>query len=493
MISVLYQSIAMNVSQQRVHALKITKLKCLNNLEISFEDKSVTAILGPNGNGKSTILHALACCYSPITKGVISYRFSDFFLPNPHSQWQGSELKLTYSYRNNQKLFSDEERSYSKLVDRWKPIYDRRPKRDLFYIGIDKCVPLIESEKRRNGVSYTTNQLSGDLIDKLLRESSFIFNRKYTSFNEHNESQGKKYIGVESGGTCYSALSMSAGEQKVFHLLELVFKASKYSLILVDELDLLLHDDALRKLIEVLVQEAEKKKLQIICTTHREAVLDLSHILNVRHIHNTNEKTYCFNETKPDAIYRLTGKKKRQIEVFVEDKLSAAIVKKISGKLKLNKHIDIRVFGAASNCFTVLGGLLLKGEDCTDMLFVLDGDVYRTIGDREEQLKKVISGTDQLAKSKRNQALLQIRQLILPTGRNPERYLHELLLTFSDTDNEEFNEIIEASREIRVVGDNHRYIDNIVERLNYNRDTGISKIMDLLSMHDEWHEVYPIV
>jgi ABC-type cobalamin/Fe3+-siderophores transport system ATPase subunit len=55
----------MNRSQQRLKSIKIHYLKSINDLTISFEDKNVTAILGPNGNGKSTILHSIACVYKP--------------------------------------------------------------------------------------------------------------------------------------------------------------------------------------------------------------------------------------------------------------------------------------------------------------------------------------------------------------------------------------------------------------------------------------------
>ncbi len=47
-------------------------------------------------------------------------------------------------------------------------------------------------------------------------------------------------IGVESEGLAYSSLSMSAGEQKIFLILETILKADKNALILIDELDLLL-------------------------------------------------------------------------------------------------------------------------------------------------------------------------------------------------------------------------------------------------------------
>src|SRR5699024_5291771 len=120
-------------------------LKNLIDLEISFEGSQVTAILGPNGNGKSTILHALACAYSPSQKGE-NYKFSKFFLPNTDALWNESELSIIHSYRDDKKEYKKVNRGYKKTSVRWTPRYASRPEREIYYIGIDKCVPMIESE-----------------------------------------------------------------------------------------------------------------------------------------------------------------------------------------------------------------------------------------------------------------------------------------------------------------------------------------------------------
>lgn len=88
----------MAVSQQVLHLMKVKSLKNLKDLEISFEGSSVTAILGPNGNGKSTILHALACSFSPNEFGE-NYKFSWFFLPSTDALWNDSKLSIIHSFR----------------------------------------------------------------------------------------------------------------------------------------------------------------------------------------------------------------------------------------------------------------------------------------------------------------------------------------------------------------------------------------------------------
>lgn len=479
---------SMKISQQRLHELRINKLKNIKNFDISFEEKNITGILGPNGCGKSTILHALACCFQPSEEDRENYKFSDFFLPHPDALWKGSDLSITHTYRQESKLHKNIDQIYGKSEDRWKPIYKRRPTRNVCYFGVDNCVPLIEAEKRNVKINYETSKVSENIISTILDKASICLNRKYTGYNIHTPNSGNKktFIGVETDGIKYSALSMSAGEQKIFLLLEKIFKAEKYSLILIDELDLLLHNKAMKNLLEVISEIADKQNIQLIFTTHRESILELSSLINVRHVFDTKEKTLCFNDTKPDAINRLTGNQPRTLEVFVEDDLAATIVKKIASQLGITRHVSIERFGAAANCFTVLAGLLLKGETCENSIFVLDGDVYRTVEEQKQCIERVLTGDDSKAKSLRQNSLDKVKSFNLPEQYKPEQYIHTTISKINVDCNNEHQEIIEIAKEIIVVNNSHKYIDEIINRLDLDREIGLSKIVDLLSSTDVW-------
>jgi len=476
----------MALSQQKLHSLKVVTLKNLIDFEISFDGSPVTAILGPNGNGKSTVLHALACAFEPIKIGE-NYKFSSFFLPNTDALWNGSEMKIVHSFRDGKILHKENIREYKKTQVRWTPRYANRPKRDVFYIGIDKCVPMIESEKKQAKVNYSTRTVDEDVIVTILKKASFVLNRRYSTYNKHRAS-GKSFIGVEVDGLRYSALSMSAGEQKVFYILEKVFRAHKYSLILIDELDLLLHDKAMKNLVDVIHERAVEKGLQIVFTTHRESILELEGKVNIRHIVRKPKKTLCFNETKPDAINRLTGVQPKPLEVFVEDDLAATIVKKISAELRVARYVAVEKYGAAINCFTTVAGLLLGGEDCDSTIFVLDGDVYKTQDEKEDRVNKVITGHDDQAVEIRRSALSSIIEFSLPDDKKPEEYIHAMIIDSNETYNEEFNEIIEIARDIVVTDDSHKYVSEIIERLGWERNIGLSKIIDLIATSDEWDD-----
>jgi ABC-type lipoprotein export system ATPase subunit len=295
----------MPISQQVTHRLSIKKLKGITALdEIRFDEKPLTAILGPNGCGKSTILHALACCYKPVG-GVDqqNWQFRDFFTPTTDATWAGSSLEMVYSYRDGTTQYENVRTEYRKIADRWSPRYANRPERYLKFIGIKSCVPRIEEESYTSAINYQTEAHADAGL--IMAKMGSVFNRAYNELNLHRAHAGRQYPGLALLGTRYSALAMGAGEQRVLEILSAVFNAPKYSLILIDEIDLLLHTAALSQLIRILFQRATDKTLQIVFTTHRESVLEHKDMVSIKHIHTIGvepPKTYCFSNTKPDAL-----------------------------------------------------------------------------------------------------------------------------------------------------------------------------------------------
>jgi ABC-type dipeptide/oligopeptide/nickel transport system ATPase subunit len=218
------------VSQQYLKKVNFELLKNLKNVEIDFSGSRLTAIVGINGSGKSTVLHALACCYKPLNIDLnIDYKFSQFFTPTPNSIWQGSRLTMCHDYRIDRVFHENVSTVYSKISDRWSPKYERRPSRNIIYLGINSCVPTIEAEKQMSYISYSTTNLTDDISRQIKEKAGFVMNRDSSYYNLHTSSK-RSYIGVEHNNTSYSSLSMSAGEQRIFKIISEVFKAPKNSL-----------------------------------------------------------------------------------------------------------------------------------------------------------------------------------------------------------------------------------------------------------------------
>lgn len=470
--------------------LRITRLKNLVDVSIEFDERRLTAILGPNGFGKSTILHALAATFAPQNGKGDDNRYADFFPNTPHGFWSGTSFNVSHYFR----MGEDETKTavhVHKEISQWFPRANNRPIREVHFIGVSSAVPKIETYSTRTKVNYVTRPLTDNLSNEIRIKAGYIFNRDYTRYHANDISSKRRLIGVEYQGVNYSALSMGAGEQRVFGILSTVTAAEKYALILIDEIDLLLHTEALNRFFEVLNDYATDKKLQIIFTTHRESVLQFESFIAVRHLYQsptTPHKTFCFKETKPDAITRLTGQPKRPLSISCEDDVAAAIIEKVANQVGVRRFVELSQFGAADNCFTLIAALALGNQNLEDSIFVLDGDVYETNEAKLARIKKVLTGNEDGADERRQQALSHVRQFTSTANQSPEMRLHTMVKSVPTIGDAETDDVIDAANAIGAVQDNHDLIFNLITRLGCDREIGLNRIVSVASRSAAWSE-----
>lgn len=486
-------------SQQRLIQLQIARLKNLVDVTIDFdEQKRLTAILGPNGFGKSTVLHALAASFQPTrlqqgnTVSLVGEdcRYIDYFPNTPHGTWSNTLFNVVHFFREGEGEKKDS-LSVSKGIRQWIPLAKNRPERETYFIGVTSAIPAIEIDRPRSKVNYTTHEL--DDVDSLeiKQKAGYILNRDYTRYHTNRVSSRASLMGVEFQGVNYSALSMGAGEQRLFRILQKVKAAGKYALVLIDELDLLMHTDALHRLLNVLNDYAVAKNLQIIFTTHRESVVNFDSFIAIRHIYRSPvapHKTFCFKETKPDALNRLTGQLHRPLSICCEDDVSTAIVEKVAQLAGVRKFVEISRFGAADNCFTLAAALIFNQQDLENSLLILDGDVYTTQLEREARMKKSLSGDSIHDAQRRTGALSRIVQFNTLENFCPEQVLHTMVLSVPEGDDLAENEVISAAQSVVAVADVHHYVDNVIELLGEARTVGLRRIIDVAAKATAWGE-----
>ena len=461
---------------KRITNLHIEKLKGLENLDISFLDKNVTAIFGENGCGKTTILHALACFYKGISPGSETNYFTRFFKRVGAAAWAGSSMTATFDVGGRSKDIK-----YEKAADRWNPRIDKRYERNTYYIGIDSCVPDIEKET----VTRTSfNMFPGNPVanrDIIIQEASRIMGRQYVDFSKPKyASKSYKKVGLQVG-TQYTSLSMGAGEQRLFTILDRLYSTPANSLILIDELDLTLHTVALNRLVDTMVRLANEKNLQIVFTSHREELTRRCDI-NIRHIWkpaNQNE-SLCLEQTTPMCLYRLNGEVNKRYEVYVEDDMAEAIVKAVLRDEKILNYVSVYRFGDALNGFSVAAGLHIQGALSENQLILIDGDVYRSDAERTKAMCKRYSGNEEGKDLIRQEALRRVRQFNLPQGEHPEHYLWTLLKTKQGT-LAEFANGIDSSQ-----GDKHRYIYEIYQLQGETRPIFLKELVEKVKEDVAW-------
>ena len=471
----------MTISQQKLNCIKITKLKQLENLECSFDtDKNITAILGVNGCGKSTLLHALACCFKPCNGKGEDHRFKDFFLPSNYNTWQGSEFSITYSFRENTTEKPEQTKKYQKSSDRWTR-YESRPERPVYYIGINTCVPDVEITTKKSGIKIV-NIKQNAVLNGIIDTISYILNEKYSQCAT-GTSNNKQYRIVKRCGLEYPSISMGAGEQRLFKILERVYSAPKYSLILIDELDLTLHTSALNRLLDKLIEWSDKNHIQIIFTTHRENVTQRTDI-NIKHFYQVNEKTFCFNGVNNACIEAITGKPEKKIQVFTEDLFSTAIIQTIAKDLRILSYCNINTFGAIDNGFTVASAIAATNRsDCGNNLIVLDGDNYTTEDEKKKQLESKFSGNTEYENGIRERAIKLIKEYKSDDKKSPDTFVVELIK--NDPGDSEIHSIIKGN----MFTDNHDYAKKVAENLGINICAAYTEMISLVKDKTEWQSI----
>ncbi len=391
--------------------------------------------------------------------------------------WNGSKMISTFTVNGNKSTIV-----YEKAADRWKPRIANRHKRDTYYIGIESCVPSIEKESRSKTSYSMTAVQQAQNMNRILREVSNIMGRDYTDYSK-SKCGARRYKMVSlSGGIGYTSLSMGAGEQRVFTILDTIFSAQDYSLILIDELDLTLHTIALQKLLDTMVKEANDRNLQIIFTTHREEVATRTDI-NIRHIWQPiNENvTKCLTQTTPECLYRLNGMFKKEYEVYVEDDIAEAIVKSVLREENILDYVNVICFGDAANAFSVAAALHIRGQLSDNQLILLDGDVYTTDDEKLKVMKKRYSGNENGKDELRRAAISHIKQFNLPGGGHPEAFLWSLLKTKDG----KLAEI--ANRINRNADDKHHYIYEVFTLQGESRAIFLKELIELLTSDVQWN------
>lgn len=479
-------------TDQKLHAMEITRLKSLADVVIGFDEHPLTAIMGTNCSGKTTVLHALACAYQPISSGG-GYKFPNFFKPNSDSLWQGSKFAVSWSQRIGAKIDS-KNTVYEKVTDRWTPRYEKRPVREVRLLMIRDSVPEVEVYGQNTMVHYAKTVRTKS-VDVLVREAAGqVLNKVYSQYHTLTYQRGNRIsIGVSAGGLTYPALSMSSGEQRVFHIIQMVFDAAPHSLILVDEIDLFLHQDALEKLLRCLNEHCVKKDKQLVFTSHFPPVAKMYRDISVKTLHSASGKTIVLSGYSHTALRGITGIYEKPISLFVEDDVATTIVRRVASELHILPYLEVGVFGAANNAFALAAGLQLSGNALENILVVLDGDVSASKTERRNKIKGILTGTEKGRATTQKKAASLVRRLVPQSDANgkllsPEQMLHRMLHSLTDNDvlDPEDKHLLGLALAVVNMPDRHGLINTIIASSGDERPVTLANLVKIASKTADW-------
>lgn len=494
----------------RLKKIEIQKLKGISSCTIPFPiDKKVTAIMGINGSGKSTIIHALACCYRPEhSTSKDNNQFSDFFTPHDDNNWQDNGFKAYFYAGNlqnqgNQITFSPAQPPQDEFVQpyfkvsRWKPIYARRPVKESIYLGLQTLGTLSDDLAASRHSKYVTNTFGpAHLKQKILDSMCRVLEANYSDLMVCTTPRGFTFYKFTKNGVTYTEHTMGAGEKRVFEVLKAAHDPLIHpnGLLLIDEIDVLLHEKAFKQLVNELITIADRSLLEIVFSTHRESIVQFKRAINIVSIFNLGVGVQAFPGVSADALRQLSDIQPQMFNVFVEDELARTVINVLLEREALTDKVQVEIFGASENSAVVLAGLMLAGKDINNVICVLDGDVHLTVQEKLKIIQKCLTGTDK--REQRRSVLSRIFEFKLTTSeqKGAPEYNHKCWFesidqaSISADEQAEYSKLRQFSLSINGLTDWHEYYEKLN---NYARMQNIEyTILRYISKYSPYWNAY---
>lgn len=261
-----------------LRSIDIKGFRGIEDITLSL-DFPVTAISGLNGAGKSTLGQLAICAYKkPVTAQDYKRLYiKDFF---PVSKADPSPFKMDssviYKYETN-----DPNRTQDVTVSRIKSSwsgYKRQPERHCYYIGFTVYIPKVE---RRDLSVYGGRDFDltvrRNVDQEIISRMAKIIGHPYddVAFQGISHRKRETEIGmVERLGYSYSENNMGFGEGRVLYTVDMLETSPEQSLFVLEEPETSLHESAQYEFTKYLMEVCERRKHQIILSTHSSVILN---------------------------------------------------------------------------------------------------------------------------------------------------------------------------------------------------------------------------
>lgn len=344
----------------------INKLRGFEDESITF-DFPVTALIGPNGSGKSAVLGAAGCAYKPIKPGVffpkstvgddsmagwrVEYELVDKALQPRQT------IKRTSNFRQAKWVRGD-------VADR-----------DVQFFGIERTVPAGEKTRYKQLMRSTyVHRPPIEQIDAgVARQVEHILGKSVQQYRTTKYGADDRFLIGRAGENSYSEFHFGAGESSIIRMIMRIEQMPENSLVLIEEIENGLHPVAATRMVEYLVDVAQRRSIQTIFTTHSDHALAPL----------PNEAIWACLDGKlqqgklsVEALRAVTGRIDRKLAVFVEDEFAKSWVDAIFRE-KLGsqfEQVEVHVVHGDGNAVKVHKGHEENPAITSKSLCVIDGD-----------------------------------------------------------------------------------------------------------------------
>lgn len=249
--------------------ISIEKARSFANQSVSF-DFPVTALIGPNGGGKTTLLGAAACAYA-------SVKPSRFFAKSGRFDASMQNWKFEHEFIDKSLKSNESVRRTAKFTNqKWSR---DAVSRDVAIFGVSRTVPANERPELIKCISSTFD-VPQDKIEEMSKDTASavatILDKDVSKFSflaVRARGLVTLLAGSTSNGDKYSEFHFGAGESSIIRMISKLETIDENSLVLIEEIENGLHPLATIRLVEYLIELAERRKIQVIFTTHSNDAL----------------------------------------------------------------------------------------------------------------------------------------------------------------------------------------------------------------------------
>jgi len=301
--------------KQYLAKIILKRVRGFSDEPISF-DFPVTAVIGPNGGGKTTVLGAAGIIHRDIPPRT-------FFSKSGKYDSGMQDWSIEYEIIDRDiSARSSVQRTASFKSLKWNR--DAMNRQTLLF-GVSRTVPASE---RRELIRCTSRKFSvpenriAPFAMEIQSAVSRILGKDVSGFKQikvHANGDVTLLTGQTSNGVGYSEFHFGAGESSIIRMVAAIEAAADHTLVLIEEIENGLHPVATIRLVEYLILAAERKKIQVIFTTHSNEALKP---LPSKAVWSATKDKLFQGKLDVASLRAITGQIETASVIFVEDEFA---------------------------------------------------------------------------------------------------------------------------------------------------------------------------